>query len=64
MSSIIPLLLSLILMLKSLASVFRITNTLSPCGVTKPMNIREVSSRQVTSILCDPGGTNLLKWPR
>lgn len=33
-------------------------------GVVKPMNWREDLPLAVTSILCEPGGTNLLKWPK
>ena len=53
--------LSVILMVKFLASLFRITITMFDSGVTKPVNSNEVSLEGVTSILFDPGGTNLLK---
>ena len=61
---IVPLSLSVILIVIFLASVFRITITVSVCGVTKPMYSNEVFWEEVTLTLCEPGGTNLLKWPK
>ena len=59
-----PCLLSAIFIVIFLAPVFKITMTVFDCGVTKPINSSAVSWEEDTSILRDPGGTNLLKWPK
>ena len=63
-SVITPAFLSVILIVVLLAFVLSTTITVCDCGVTKPINSSEVLLEEVTLILRDPGGTNLLKWPR
>ena len=60
-SVMIPAFLSMIWKVIFFASVFRITMTVFNCGVTNPINSSDVCGEDVTSILRDPGGTNLLK---
>ena len=60
-SVMIPAFLSMIWKVTFFASVFRITRTVFNCGVTNPINSSDVCDEDVTPILRDPGGTNLLK---
>ena len=60
-SVMIPAFLSMIWKVTFFASVFRITRTVFNCDVTNPMNSSDVCDEDVTPILRDPGGTNLLK---